>query len=65
MTNLLADKARAGRRAALATLNARLATGANVVSIYQGRMPARRVAPEFHSVRNHQPVLVLTERVAA
>jgi len=72
MTINFAEKARAGRRAALATLNARLArgaNGANVVSIYETRMAPRRSVPEFRSVRGHQPalqpVLVLTDRIAA
>lgn len=65
MTSPLTEKARSGRRAALAALNARLASAANVVSIYEDRMPPRRAVPEFHSVRRRAPMLVLTERVAA
>lgn len=71
----LADKIRAGRRAALASLNARVSDAANVVSIYEDRFPVRRAVPEFHTVRTvtpavtpaaaRQPVLVLTDRLAA
>lgn len=47
----LADKARAGRRAALSALNARLATDDRVVSIFEGSFPRRGAVPQFHSVR--------------
>jgi len=65
-TRPLAEKVRAGRRAALAALNARLAASGNVVSFYEGRFPVRQAVPEFRSVRRvPAPVLVLTERIAA
>lgn len=69
----LANKIRAGRRAALASLSTRVSDAENVVSIFEDRIPARRAVPEFHSVRNaaavsaeiRRPVLVLTDRIAA
>jgi len=73
MHSSLADKARAGRRAALSALNARLGTTDRVVSIFEGTLPRRRAVPEFHSVRHPGatpataplPILVLNEPVAA
>lgn len=47
----LADKARANRRAALASLNARVARSQKVVSIFDGVIQTRKVIPEFHSIR--------------
>ena len=54
------DKIRAGRRAALASLNARLDRGGNVVSIFENSFPRRQAVPEFRSVRS-QPVAVRVE----
>lgn len=73
MHTSLADKARAGRRAALSALNARLGTTDRVVSIFENTLPRRRAVPEFHSVRHPGvmpaaaplPILVLDEQVAA
>lgn len=72
MTITLADKARAGRRAALASLNARIAQSENVVSIYERVLEPRRVVPEFHTIRAHDapaparaPMLVLENPIAA
>ena len=72
MTLTLADKARANRRAALASLNARVAGSENVVSIFDRIVSPRRSLPEFHSIRSRaalvelaEPVLVLTDPLAA
>jgi len=73
MQTSLTDKARAGRRAALSALNARLGTTDRVVSIFEGTLPRRRAIPQFHSVRHPGaapaaaplPILVLDQRVAA
>jgi hypothetical protein len=71
MTTSLLEKARAGRRAALASLNAQAAiTSENVVSLFEGLPQPRKTMPEFRSVRRHAdteaaPVLMLTERLAA
>jgi len=51
MHRSLSEQARAGRRAALSALNARLGTKDRVVSIFEGSFPRRRAIPEFHSVR--------------
>jgi hypothetical protein len=62
------DKARAGRRAALTSLHARLGHTDKVVSIFDNAFPIRAAEPTFHSVRAHahrRPTLVLTERAAA
>jgi len=69
----LAEKARAGRRAALSALNAKLSRDTRVVSIFEGSLPRRQAVPEFHSVRHAPaapaactaPVLVLTRAMAA
>ena|GEM_PF-5216618 len=72
MTLSLADKARANRRAALATLNARVGRSQNVVSIFDRVMQPRQTVPEFRTTRGHDalaaaalPVLVLRDPVAA
>lgn len=72
MTLSLADKARANRRAALASLNACMVQGENVISIFAGPARRRETVPEFHSIRARtgrsvaaHPVLVLTDPVAA
>lgn len=52
MTLSLADKARANRRAALASLNARFAEGENVVSIFDRVISRRQSVPEFHTTRS-------------
>ncbi len=49
----LIEKARANRRAALASLNAREARSQNVVSIFDGVIQHRKSVPEFHSIRIH------------
>jgi len=62
------DKARAGRRAALTSLHARLGHTDKVVSIFNNAFPLRQAELEFHSVRARhvrRPTLVLTDRVAA
>lgn len=51
MTTTLADRARANRRAALATLNTRVAGGQNVVSIFDRVIQRRKTVPEFHTCR--------------
>ncbi len=73
MHSSLAEKARAGRRAALSALNARLAPDNSVVSIFMGTFPHRQAMPEFHSVRTDPAVeppqvharFVLRNRAAA
>jgi len=73
MTRLLADHARARRRAALSALNARLVDDDSVISIFGGSFPRRQTVPEFRSVRHHSglpeahvsPALVLRQKVAA
>jgi hypothetical protein len=72
MTLSLADKARANRRAALASLNARVARSQNVVSIFDRVVQRRQAVPEFHTTRaatalaaTPAPVLVLTDPIAA
>lgn len=52
MTNTIVEKIRAGRRAALASLNTQLAVGENVVSIFESSFPRRQAEPTFHSVRH-------------
>jgi len=47
----LAEKARAGRRAALTSLHSRLGHPDKVVSIFDNAFPPRQSVPEFHSVR--------------
>ena len=67
-TTSILEKARAGRRAALTSLHARLGYTDKVVSIFDNAFPQRLAEPEFHSVRAvrvRRPALVLTERVAA
>jgi len=67
-TASITDKARAGRRAALTSLHARLGHTDKVVSIFDNAFPQRLAEPEFRSVRLgrvRRPALVLTERVAA
>ncbi|MCB1338175.1 MAG: hypothetical protein KDK10_12235 [Maritimibacter sp.] len=64
------DKVRAGRRAALASLHTRLGHSDKIVSIFENTFPPRQAVAEFHSVRSHtaarrQPVLVLTNPLAA
>lgn len=66
------EKIRAGRRAALSSLHARLGHTDKVVSIFDNAFPPRVSEPEFHSVRAHQPVarlrrstLALADSVAA
>ena len=62
------EMARAGRRAALTSLHARLGHTDKVVSIFDNAFPLRQAEPEFQSVRIgrvRHPVLVLTDRVAA
>jgi hypothetical protein len=51
MTTSLTDLAREGRRAALATLNARNGKSRNVVSIFDGLGQRRQSVPQFHSIR--------------
>lgn len=73
MQRSLLEQARAGRRAALSALNARLGTGDRVVSIFEGSFPKRQAVPEFHSVRaapagtnlTARPRLVLMKNIAA
>lgn len=73
MDRSLSDKARAGRRAALSALNARLNAHRDVVSIFEVGCQNRVAVPEFRSVRNKAPekptlrlpTLVLTGAVAA
>lgn len=75
-TTPMIEKIRAGRRAALASLNTRLNHGGNVVSIFENAFPRREATPEFHSVRSQpvpvriaadspRAVLVLKNRIAA
>ncbi|GKY86282.1 hypothetical protein [Sinisalibacter aestuarii] len=52
MTMTLADKAREGRRAALAALNARTADDRSVVSIFDRVAHRRQTVPQFHSIRS-------------
>lgn len=72
MTATLLEKARAGRRAALASLSAR--GDRNVISLFDEAPQPRKSVPEFRSVRSHiameEPhqeatVLMLTDRIAA
>jgi hypothetical protein len=58
MTTTLADKAREGRRTALAALNARVAHSRNVVSIFDRVVQRRQSVPEFHSIRAHDARLI-------
>ena len=51
MSLSLAEKARAGRRAALCALNARIDGDDDVVSVFEGSFPRRRAVPQFQSVR--------------
>lgn len=67
-TTSITDKARAGRRAALTSLHARLGHSDKVISIFDNAFPLRQAVPEFHSIRStplRRPVLSLTEKVAA
>lgn len=72
MTHSLINKARANRRAALATLNARIGRSQNVVSIFDRAIQRRQTVPEFRTSRAHDvlaaaalPVLVLRDPLAA
>ena len=67
-TTPIIEKARAGRRAALTSLHARLGHTDKVVSIFDNAFPQRQAEPEFHSIRAgrvRRSTLVLTEQVAA
>ena len=67
-TTPIIEMARAGRRAALTSLHARLGNTDKVVSIFDNAFPLRLAEPEFQSVRVarvRRPALVLTDRVAA
>ncbi len=62
------EKARAGRRAALSSLQVRLGHTDKVVSIFDNAFPQRVAEPQFQSVRVgrvRRPKLVLKERAAA
>lgn len=72
MTATFTEKARANRRAALASLHARTTKGVNVVSMFDEFFQPRVSVFEFHSTRakahevrpaRSAPVLVLTNSV--
>ncbi|MEJ1992182.1 MAG: hypothetical protein P8X50_10875 [Maritimibacter sp.] len=73
MTATLLEKARAGRRAALASLSHHTDRAENVISLFEEAPQPRKSIPEFRSVRRHvepelthsAPVLVLDQRIAA
>lgn len=72
MTVSLADKARANRRAALASLNARIGGSQNVVSIFDQVIQRRQTVPEFRTTRAYDvraaaslPVFLSSDPLAA
>ncbi len=67
-TSTILEKARAGRRAALTSLHARLGHTDKVVSIFNNAFPMREPEPETDVIRlapRRRPVLVLNKRTAA
>lgn len=72
MTNTFIEKAREGRRAALASLSTRNVGAENVVSMFEGVIQRRTAVPLFHTTRASAaprraalPALVLHDPVAA
>ncbi|PIE08408.1 MAG: hypothetical protein CSA74_02900 [Rhodobacterales bacterium] len=67
-TVTILEKARAGRRAALSSLHARLGHTDKVVSIFNNAFPLREAEPEPHAACTavyNRPVLLLNRRKAA
>lgn len=65
MSLSLADKARANRRTALASLNARIARSENVISIFDRVISRRQTVPQFHTTRSRDALADLVDRTKA
>lgn len=64
----IAEKARAGRRAALTSLHSRLGHTEKVISIFDNAFPIRAAEPEFRTTRTtplRRPVLATAGLAAA